>query len=64
MHVHPDHRARGIGAVLLAAAVERARAAGCFRVQLTSNKARVDAHRFYLRHGFEESHEGFKLLLE
>ena len=41
----------------------RARAAGCYRIQLTSNKVRSDAHRFYLRHGFVNSHEGFKLYL-
>ena len=41
--------------------VERARAAGCVRVQLTSNKERIDAHRFYERLGFRRSHEGFKL---
>lgn len=63
MHVAEDHRSAGIGGVLLAAAVARARAAGCYRVQLTSNKVRDDAHRFYLRHGFVASHEGFKLYL-
>jgi GNAT superfamily N-acetyltransferase len=64
MHVRADCRSGGIGAVLLAAAIERARGAGCYRVQLTSNKARHDAHRFYERHGFADSHEGFKLYLE
>lgn len=63
MHVDAARRSEGIGAALLAAAVERARAAGCYRVQLTSDKARADAHRFYLRAGFEASHEGFKLML-
>ena len=63
MHVSESRRSEGIGSVLLAAALERARAAGCYRVQLTSNKARLDAHRFYLRHGFVASHEGFKLYL-
>jgi hypothetical protein len=29
-------------------------------VQLTSNKLRTDAHRFYERLGFKRSHEGFK----
>lgn len=61
MHVAESRRSRGIGAVLLSAAVARARAAGCYRIQLTSNKVRGDAHRFYLRHGFTASHEGFKL---
>lgn len=63
MHVENGMRSRGVGSVLLGAAVETARAAGCYRIQLTSNKARTDAHRFYARHGFEASHEGFKLYL-
>jgi GNAT superfamily N-acetyltransferase len=63
MHVHPDHRSNGIGARLLAAAVEAARDAGCYRVQLTSNLQRTDAHRFYERQGFVPSHVGFKRLL-
>ena len=42
LHVHPDHRRRGIGGQLLAAAVEAAGSAGCYRVQLTSNVARTD----------------------
>jgi GNAT superfamily N-acetyltransferase len=54
-------RGRGLGAELMRFAIDRARAAGCARVQLTSNKERVDAHRFYERLGFRRSHEGFKL---
>jgi len=61
VHVHPDHRGRGIGGVLMSAAVVRARELGCYRVQLTSNKARPDAHRFYEGLGFDASHQGFKL---
>lgn len=60
VHVRPDLRGTGIGGVLLEAAVDAARAAGCYRVQLTSNAARADAHRFYERHGFTPSHVGFK----
>lgn len=63
MHVHPDVRSLGIGGKLLAAAVEVARKAGCYRVQLTSNAVRTDAHRFYVSHGFEPSHIGFKRLI-
>lgn len=63
VHVAESKRSRGIGSVLLDVAVQRARAAGCYRVQLTSNKSRRDAHRFYLRYGFVASHEGFKLYL-
>jgi GNAT superfamily N-acetyltransferase len=60
MHVETGHRSTGIGSALLAAAVARAAAAGCYRVQLTSNKTRIAAHRFYERHGFVASHEGYK----
>ena len=63
MHVHPDHRNGGVGAALLADAVARAGALGCYRIQLTSNTARPDAHRFYERLGFVPSHVGFKMRL-
>ena len=63
VHVDESLRSSGIGGALVEAAVERAAAAGCYRVQLTSNKARTAAHRFYVRHGFEASHEGFKRYL-
>jgi len=61
VRVATDLRGGGLGAELIRFAVERARSAGCVRVQLTSNKDRVDAHRFYERLGFRRSHEGFKL---
>lgn len=64
VHVHPDHRGGGVGGALIHDAVARARALGCYRVQLTSNTARPDAHRFYERLGFVPSHIGFKLPLE
>jgi GNAT superfamily N-acetyltransferase len=63
MHVHPDHRNAGVGAALIGEAIARARRLGCYRVQLTSNTARPDAHRFYERLGFVPSHIGFKMLL-
>lgn len=58
--VRADRRGRGAGAALIGGAERLAREAGCYRLQLTSNKVRVDAHRFYLAHGFQASHEGFK----
>ena len=64
VHVHPDHRGTGVGGALLGEAIARARALGCYRVQLTSNTARPDAHRFYEGQGFVPSHLGFKMLLE
>jgi GNAT superfamily N-acetyltransferase len=45
-------------------AVERARAAGCRLIQLTTDRARADAHRFYERLGFVPSHVGMKLALD
>ena len=42
---------------------QKSPARGCFRLQLTSNRGRKDAHRFYERLGFAKSHEGMKLAL-
>jgi GNAT superfamily N-acetyltransferase len=63
VRVRADRRGEGIGRELLAWTVERARARGCTSIQLTSNKRRADAHRFYLSLGFVCSHDGFKLAL-
>jgi GNAT superfamily N-acetyltransferase len=64
VHVHAEHRGEGIGSALMGEAVARARALGCYRVQLTSNRVRDDAHRFYERLGFVPSHVGYKLTLD
>lgn len=61
VHVDPACRNRGYGSQLLRYAIAEARRRNCGVVQLTSNKRRVDAHRFYKRLGFVRSHEGFKL---
>ncbi len=57
-------RGRGIGRVLFEWAIDRARERGCHMVQLTSDKSRGDALRFYEGLGFRASHEGMKLHLE
>jgi ribosomal protein S18 acetylase RimI-like enzyme len=57
-------RSSGIGEQLFLWAIERARSKGCHLVQLTSDKARPDAIRFYERLGFVASHEGMKLHLD
>jgi GNAT superfamily N-acetyltransferase len=44
-------------------AVEEAGRRGCGLVQLTTDKSRSEAHRFYERLGFVASHEGLKLAL-
>lgn len=56
-------RSRGIGAFMMDWAVAECRRRGCAVVQLTTDKRRSDAHRFYARLGFEASHEGMKLKL-
>jgi GNAT superfamily N-acetyltransferase len=56
-------RGRGVGRALLEWAIAAARRRGCGLVQLTSDKRRCDAHRFYEQLGFEASHVGFKLRL-
>lgn len=52
-----------LGEQMMVWAVDEARRRGCALVQLTSDKSREGAHRFYERLGFVASHEGFKLAL-
>jgi GNAT superfamily N-acetyltransferase len=61
VHVSAGKRKLGIGSEMMKWAIERCRERNCAMVQLTSNKKRLDAHRFYERLGFSKSHEGFKL---
>lgn len=61
--VDPNVRGQGLGTKLVRWAINRCRELDCSLVQLTSNKLRLDAHRFYARLGFEATHEGFKLYL-
>ena len=63
VHIAAAERGRGLGGEMVGWAIERCRERGCGVVQLTSNKLRKDAHRFYERLGFAKSHEGFKLKL-
>lgn len=56
-------RGRGIGEALMKYALNLARQRGCRTAQLTTDKTRADAHRFYSRLGFIASHEGMKLVL-
>lgn len=63
VRVRHDYRSRGLGTALSEWAIEEARRRNCALVQLTSDKSRTDAHRFYERLGFVASHEGLKLEL-
>ena len=63
VRVHRGMRGRGLGSELIRWAIEAAREAGAGIVQLTSDASRTEAHRFYERLGFVNSHAGFKLQL-
>lgn len=63
VHVAPESRGRGIGAIMMRHAIGVAAEKGVGLVELTSHKARPDAHRFYNSLGFVQSHEGFKMAL-
>ena len=57
--VMPQARGLNIGSKLLAWAEEEARQAGAEMTELSTNVKRHDAHRFYLREGYEQSHFRF-----
>ncbi|MBQ1032990.1 GNAT family N-acetyltransferase [Micromonospora sp. C97] len=63
VRVRSDRRGQGLGRDLMTWAIDQARQRGCALVQLTTDKTRTDAHRFYLGLGFVASHEGMKLAL-
>jgi len=54
-------RGRRHGEALMERAIAEARRAGCYKVSLTSNKRRSEAHRFYERLGFVQTHEAFRI---
>ena len=64
VRVSSRRRGEGLGRWFFEALIEVARARGCRFVQLTSDKRRAEAHRFYGSLGFVASHEGFKLTLD
>ncbi|WP_246026984.1 GNAT family N-acetyltransferase [Marinicella litoralis] len=63
VRIHRQHRGQGVGQALFQWAIDRAKHRGCQLAQLTSDKQRPDAIRFYESLGFVASHEGFKLKL-
>ncbi|NRG33369.1 GNAT family N-acetyltransferase [Niallia circulans] len=56
-------RGKGVGTQLINWAIERAKERGCHLIQLTTDKQRPDALRFYERLGFQATHEGLKMKL-
>ena len=63
VRVKGSHRGQGVGAAMIEWAVAYGQAQRCHVVQLTSNRSREDALRFYQELGFEPSHIGFKRYL-
>lgn len=57
-------RGKGVGSELIKWAIQRANERSCHLIQLTTDKLRVDALRFYERLGFKATHEGLKMKLE
>ncbi len=53
--VHPHCRNSGIGSELIDSACEFAREQGCARATLLTDIDNENAHRFYMRHGFNKS---------
>jgi GNAT superfamily N-acetyltransferase len=63
VRVASDRRGEKIGEAMFAWVLEKCRRESCGIVQLTTDKSRTDAHRFYDRLGFEPSHIGYKIKL-
>lgn|SRR5690606_7209236 len=63
VRVSSAHRGQGIGESLITWAIDECRSRGCSIVQLTTDRQRPDALRFYERLGFVGSHVGLKLRL-
>jgi len=63
VRVARELRGQGIGRAFFDWAIARCRERGCGLVQLTMDKRRNDASRFYQSLGFTPSHEGMKLSL-
>ncbi len=63
VRVTASRRASGLGTAMITWAIDEARRRDCTLVQLTTDKSRADAHRFYARLGFTASHVGLKLAL-
>lgn len=61
VRVHKDHRGLGIGKIIFEWAIQRAKERNAHLLQLTTDKKRPDAIRFYESLGFKATHEGMKM---
>lgn len=56
-------RGQGIGKEIIREAIHMAKIEGCGLIQLTTDKQRIETHKFYEKLGFESSHYGYKYYL-
>ncbi len=61
VRIREDKRGQGIGELMFKWAIHRASDRGAHLLQLTTDKKRPDALKFYEKLGFTASHEGMKL---
>lgn len=63
VRTHANYRGQGVGSKMFAYIINRAKEKGCHMIQLTTDKQRSDAIRFYEALGFKATHEGMKMKL-
>jgi GNAT superfamily N-acetyltransferase len=59
--IRPEHRGRGLGRAMMRAAMAMAAAKGAYKLALSSNLRRLDAHRFYDSMGFTRHGVSFSI---
>lgn len=59
--VHPEHQGKGIGKCLMDEAMRISQKNGCYKLMLSSNIRREDAHRFYEKLGFQRHGVSFMI---
>lgn len=64
VRIHKSHRGKGLGETMFNLAIQRVKDNNVSVIQLTSDKQRTDALRFYKKIGFSATHEGFKMTLK
>lgn len=64
IRIDKNHRGKGLGEIMCKLAIQKAKENGAKIIQLTSDKDRTDALRFYKKIGFSPTHEGFKMNIE
>ncbi len=61
--VDQARRGKGFGWDLMKYVEARARESGCYKVQLSSDNSRKEAHEFYRSLGYQATAQGFRLYL-